>query len=63
MKISDEEILAQIKIDDIEIEKGEMVEMPVYGQGKVTAIEGDKITVLFPGGERKTFKKDFAAKV
>jgi ATP-dependent DNA helicase RecQ len=61
--ISDEEILAQIKIDDIEIEKGEMVEMPVYGQGKVTAIEGDKITVLFPGGERKTFKKDFAAKV
>ena len=62
-KVSDEEILAQLKKDDVEIEKGETVEMPVYGQGKVTAIAGDKITVLFAGGERKTFKKEFAAKV
>ncbi|HEX8638882.1 MAG TPA: ATP-dependent DNA helicase RecQ [Pyrinomonadaceae bacterium] len=62
-KLSDAEILEQIKTDDLIIEKGETVEMPVYGQGKVTAVEGDKITVLFPGGERKTFKKEFAAKV
>jgi ATP-dependent DNA helicase RecQ len=62
-KTSDEEILAQIKNDDFEIEKGETVEMPVHGQGRVVGVENDKITVLFPGGERKTFKKEFAARV
>lgn len=64
-KVSDAQILEQIKIktDDLSIEKGEAVEMPVHGRGKVVEVENDKITVLFPGGERKTFKKEFAAKV
>lgn len=62
-KPSDAQILEQIKNDDFEIEKGESVEMPVHGRGKVVGIEGDKITVLFPDGARKTFKKEFAAKI
>jgi ATP-dependent DNA helicase RecQ len=62
-QVSDAEILAQIQTDDLAIEKGETVEMPVYGEGEVVGIENDKIIVLFPGGERKTFKKEFAAKV
>ena len=64
--ISDAAILAQIKhekTDDFEIEKGETVEMPSHGRGKVVGVDNDKITVSFPGGERKTFKKEFAAKV
>lgn len=62
-QLSDAEILERIKKDDFEIEKGKTVEMPVYGQGKVVAAQNDKITVLFPDGERKTFKKEFAAKL
>jgi ATP-dependent DNA helicase RecQ len=64
----DEEILEKIKSENgssnggSEIELGEIVELPSYGEGQVKEIKEDKIVVAFPGGERKTFKKDFAAK-
>jgi ATP-dependent DNA helicase RecQ len=61
--LSDEEILQKIAAEkpkeNPQIEKGETVKLPVHGEGKVVEIAGDKITVKFPGGEKKTFKKEF----
>ncbi len=44
---------------EIEFVKGETVETPKYGAGRVAEVEGDKVTVSFPGGEKRTFKKEF----
>jgi ATP-dependent DNA helicase RecQ len=46
---------------EIEFVKGETVETPKYGAGRVAEVEGDKVTVSFPGGEKRTFKKEFVA--
>ena len=42
-----------------QFEKGDSVETPTYGAGRVTEVEGDKVTVSFKDGEKRTFKKDF----
>jgi ATP-dependent DNA helicase RecQ len=44
---------------EIEFVKGETVETPKYGAGRVAEVGGDKVTVSFPGGEKRTFKKEF----
>ena len=44
---------------EIEFERGDAVETPKYGAGRVSEVEGDKVTVVFPDGEKRTFKKDF----
>ena len=40
-------------------EKGDAVETPKHGAGRVAEVEGDKVTVSFPDGEKRTFKKEF----
>jgi ATP-dependent DNA helicase RecQ len=44
---------------EIEFVKGDAVETPKYGAGRVAEVEGDKVTVSFHGGEKRTFKKEF----
>jgi ATP-dependent DNA helicase RecQ len=44
---------------EIKFEKGDAVETPKYGAGRVVEVEGDKVTVSFPDGEKRTFKKEF----
>jgi ATP-dependent DNA helicase RecQ len=58
----DERIIEQIKVNNPAFEKGETVETKANGSGKITEINGDKITVKFPGGAKKTFKKDYLKK-
>jgi ATP-dependent DNA helicase RecQ len=41
------------------IRPGDVVKLPVYGEVKVKAIEGDKIVVSLPGGETRKFKQDW----
>jgi ATP-dependent DNA helicase RecQ len=64
---SEEEILEKIKseiaVGNLDIEAGESVELAAFGTGRVVEVIEDKIVVDFPGGERKTFKKEFALKV
>lgn len=45
-----------------EIAVGESVELPKLGAGKVEAVAGDKVEVVFAGGKRKTFKSEFVRK-
>jgi ATP-dependent DNA helicase RecQ len=42
-----------------EFAKGDEVRVPVHGAGRVVAVEGDKLSVKFPGGETRMFKQDF----
>jgi ATP-dependent DNA helicase RecQ len=44
---------------EIEFEKGDAVETPKYGAGRVAEVEGDKVTVSFKGGGKRTFKREF----
>ncbi|MFL6282536.1 MAG: RecQ family ATP-dependent DNA helicase [Pyrinomonadaceae bacterium] len=44
---------------EIEFKKGDAVETPKHGAGRVAEVEGDKVTVSFPDGEKRTFKKEF----
>lgn len=41
------------------INRGDVVRLPNYGQGRVQAIEDDKIVISFPGAGIKKFKKEF----
>jgi len=41
------------------IRPGDVVKLPVYGEVKVKAIEGDKIVVSLPGGETRKFKQEW----
>jgi ATP-dependent DNA helicase RecQ len=41
-----------------EISEGDAVTVPKYGEGEVKAVEGDKVTVVFPEAGEKVFKKD-----
>ena len=43
----------------IELNEGDAVRLPKYGRGRVVLLEGDKVTVKFPGGETRTFKREF----
>ncbi|HEY0080642.1 MAG TPA: ATP-dependent DNA helicase RecQ [Pyrinomonadaceae bacterium] len=42
-----------------EISEGDIVRLPVHGEGQVQAVEDDKLLVVFPDGETRKFKKDF----
>ncbi len=45
--------------DEYQFEEGDTVETEKYGQGRVKAIEGDKLVIIFPGGEKRIFKREF----
>ena len=46
-----------------ELSTGDAVRLPKYGRGRVAALEDDKVSVSFPDGETRTFKRDFVKKV
>jgi ATP-dependent DNA helicase RecQ len=43
--------------------EGDAVRLPKYGRGLVQAVEDDKVSVKFPDGETRTFKREFVKKV
>lgn len=44
---------------EAELSKGDVVELPQYGVGRVKEVEDDKVTVEFPDGQVRMFKKEF----
>jgi ATP-dependent DNA helicase RecQ len=46
----------------VELNEGDAVKLPKYGGGCVVSLEGDKVSVKFPGGETRTFKREFVRK-
>jgi ATP-dependent DNA helicase RecQ len=55
-------VLTTKKKRHIEFAAGDAVKTPRYGRGRVTAVEDDKVTVKFPEGETRTFKREFLRK-
>jgi ATP-dependent DNA helicase RecQ len=49
----------QAKRTEVELSKGDVVELPQYGVGEVKEVKDDKVVVKFPNGELRTFKKEF----
>ncbi|HYO90949.1 MAG TPA: RecQ family ATP-dependent DNA helicase, partial [Pyrinomonadaceae bacterium] len=47
------------KVAEAQFSKGDKVELPQYGTGRVKEVEDDKITVVFPDGEVRKFMKEF----
>jgi ATP-dependent DNA helicase RecQ len=43
----------------VELREGDAVRVPRHGRGRVASLEDDKVSVEFPGGETRTFKRDF----
>jgi superfamily II DNA helicase RecQ len=41
---------------------GDLVELPKLGKAQVEAVSGDKVEVILPDGEHKTFKSEFVSK-
>jgi ATP-dependent DNA helicase RecQ len=39
--------------------EGERVSVPAHGEGRVKAVDGDKLTIAFPDGETRIFKSEF----
>ena len=39
--------------------EGDAVRVPKHGRGRVTSLADDKVTVKFPDGEERTFKREF----
>lgn len=50
---------AEEKAPAREFSKGEEVRVPVHGEGRIVAVEGDKLIVKFHDGETRMFKQDF----
>ncbi|MDQ3805366.1 MAG: RecQ family ATP-dependent DNA helicase [Acidobacteriota bacterium] len=46
-----------------ELTEGDAVRLPKLGRGRVASVEDDKVTVKFPDGETRTFKREFVKKV
>ena len=46
-----------------ELSAGDAVRLPKLGRGRVASVEDDKVTVKFPDGETRTFKREFVKKV
>jgi ATP-dependent DNA helicase RecQ len=46
-----------------EFEKGDAVETAKYGAGRVAEVEGDKLVISFPDGEKRTFKSEFVKRL
>jgi ATP-dependent DNA helicase RecQ len=42
-----------------EFSEGDRVSVPAHGEGRVKAVDGDKLTIVFPGGEARMFKSEF----
>jgi ATP-dependent DNA helicase RecQ len=38
---------------------GVMVQVPKFGEGQVTDVAGDKVTIIFPDSRKKTFLRDY----
>ena len=53
--------VGQKRTEKKEIEKGQVVRLPEHGEGRVKEVEGDKVVVVFPGGETKKFKAEFVS--
>jgi ATP-dependent DNA helicase RecQ len=45
-----------------QIAVGDLVELPKLGEAQVEAVSGDKVEVVLPDGEHKTFKSEFVRK-
>jgi len=43
----------------VELAEGDAVRLPKYGRGRVLSLDGDKVSVRFPDGETRTFKREF----
>ena len=43
----------------VELNVGDAVRLPQYGRGRVASLDGDKVSVKFPEGETRTFKREF----
>jgi ATP-dependent DNA helicase RecQ len=56
--LKDDETPAQ-NVDEVELSKGDKVELPQYGVGRVKEVEDDRVTVVFPDGEVRKFMKEF----
>ena len=50
---------SQAKKAEVELSKGDVVELLQYGAGEVKEVRGDKVVVKFPDGQVRTFKKEF----
>ena len=48
---------------EVELNEGDAVRLPKYGRGRVVSLEGDKVSVRFPDGETRTFKREFVRRV
>jgi ATP-dependent DNA helicase RecQ len=64
-KADDREVLDRLKNGDRKAKsrsfsKGDIVILPKTGEAEVRAVTDDKIEVVLPGGDVKTFKKEFA---
>ncbi len=46
--------------EKLELARGDRVEHKTFGNGKVTAVAGDKVTISFEGGEAKTLLLGYA---
>ncbi|HEX8336226.1 MAG TPA: ATP-dependent DNA helicase RecQ [Pyrinomonadaceae bacterium] len=46
----------------VELNEGDAVLLPKYGRGRVVALDDDKVSVEFPGGETRTFKREFVGR-
>jgi ATP-dependent DNA helicase RecQ len=40
--------------------EGQLVRLPMHGEGEITAVEGDHLVVRFANGQRRTFRREFA---
>jgi ATP-dependent DNA helicase RecQ len=45
------------------IAAGDLVKIPKIGEAQVKTVKDDKVEVILPNGQRKTFKRDFVKKV
>ena len=43
----------------VELNEGDAVRLRKFGRGLVVALDGDKVSVKFPDGETRTFKREF----
>jgi len=48
--------------EDLDIAVGDLVELPKFGEAQVEEIDGDKVAVVLPDGEHKTFRSEFVEK-
>ncbi len=44
---------------EVVLSEGDAVRVPKYGRGRVASLADDKVTVKFPDGEERTFKREF----